>query len=142
MSQSNPSNNRLPVVIVLLCSGMPLIGSAAAAFASPDPVEIAFETTSPYYQPQIAVVPAGTPVRWVNATGSPHSVRHDGCLTDESCAFQSIAVPPDSSFLIAPLPPGRYGYHCELHPIMRGTLVVVDPHARGEGMISALESTR
>jgi plastocyanin len=142
MSQSNPSHSRLPVVIVLLCSGMLLTGSAAAAFAQADAVEIAFETTSPYYQPQVAVVPAGTPVRWVNATGSPHSVRHDACLTDETCAFQSIAVPPDSSFLIAPLPPGRYGYHCELHPVMRGTLVVVDPLARGDGMISALEPTR
>ena len=142
MSQSNPSNKRLPVVIVLLCSGMLLIGSAAAASPSPDPVEIAFETTPPYYQPQIAVVQAGIPVRWVNATGSQHSVRHDGCLTDEACAFQSIAVPPDSSFLIAPLPPGRYGYHCELHPIMRGTLVVVDPLTRSDGMISALEPSR
>jgi plastocyanin len=119
-----------------------LAGSAAAAFPPADPVEITFETTSPYYQPQVAVVPAGTPVRWVNATGSQHSVRHDGCLTDEACAFQSIAVPPDSSFLIAPLPPGRYGYHCELHPIMRGTLVVVDPLTRSEGVISTMEPSR
>lgn len=142
MSQPCPFHTRLPVVLVLFCSGMLLIGSAAAGFAMSDPVEIAFETTSPYYQPRVAVVSAGTPVRWVNTTGSHHSVRHDGCLTDEPCAFQSIAVPPDSSFLIAPLPPGRYGYHCELHPIMRGTLVVVDSLARGDGMISAMEPTR
>ena len=142
MSQSNPSNNRFPVVFGLLCSCMLLTGSAVAAFASPDPVEITFETTSPYYHPQVAFVSTGTPVRWVNATGSPHSVRHDGCLTDDHCAFQSIAVPPDSSFLIAPLPPGRYGYHCELHPVMRGTLVVLAPLARGDRMISALEPTR
>jgi plastocyanin len=142
MSQPCPINTHLPVAIFLLCSSMPLTGSTAAAFAQADPVEIAFETTSPYYQPRVAVVSAGTLVRWVNATGSPHSVRHDGCLTDETCAFQSIAVPPDSSFLIAPLPPGRYGYHCELHPIMRGTLIVVDSLARGEGMIPALEPNR
>jgi plastocyanin len=142
MSSPCPFNTRLLVAIVLFCSGTLLIGIATPAFAAADPVEIAFETTSPYYQPPVAVVSAGTPVRWVNTTGSPHSVRHDGCLTDETCAFQSIAVPPDSSFLIAPLPPGRYAYHCELHPIMRGTLVVVDPLARGDGMISAQEPTR
>jgi plastocyanin len=142
MSQPCPSNTRFLVAIVLFCSGILLTGSAAAAVASTVPVEIAFETTSPYYQPPVAVVLAGAPVRWVNTTGSPHSVRHDGCLTDETCAFQSIAVPPDSSFLLAPLPPGRYGYHCELHPIMRGTLVVVDPLTRADGMISALEATR
>ena len=142
MSQPGPLSTRLQVVIFLFCSGMLLTGSTATAFAPVNPVEIAFETTSPYYQPRVAVVSAGTPVRWVNTTGSPHSVRHDGCLTEETCAFQSIAVPPDSSFLIAPLPPGRYGYHCELHPIMRGTLVVVDPLSRGDGMIFALEPTR
>jgi plastocyanin len=142
MNRPCPFNPRLLVAFFLFCSGMLLTGSTAAAFAPADPVEIAFETTSPYYQPRVAVVSAGTPVRWVNTTGSPHTVRHDGCLTDETCAFQSIAVPPDSSFLIAPLPPGHYGYHCELHPIMRGTLVVVDPLTRGDGMIFALEPSR
>ena len=142
MSKPSTVHIRFPVAIFLLCSGMLLIGSATAAFTPADPVEIVFETTAPYYQPRVAVVSAGTPVQWVNTTGSPHSVRHDGCLTDEPCAFQSIAVPPDSSFLIAPLPPGRYGYHCELHPIMRGTLVVVDSLARGDGMNPALEPTR
>jgi plastocyanin len=109
-----------------------LIGSAAAVVVPADPLEIAFETTSPYYQPPVAIVSANRPVRWVNPTGSHHSVRHDGCLAEDICAFQSIAVPPDSSFIIAPLPPGRYGYHCELHPVMRGTLVVEDPRARVE----------
>jgi plastocyanin len=142
MNRPSPFSTRLLVVMFLFCSGTFLTGSAVAAFAPAEPVEIAFETTSPYYQPRIAIVSAGTPVRWVNTTGSPHSVRHDGCLTDETCAFQSIAVPPDSSFLIAPLPPGRYGYHCELHPIMRGTLVVVGPVTRGDGLIFALEPTR
>jgi plastocyanin len=142
MSQPCPSNTRLLIAILLFSSGTLLTDSAAAGAASADPIEIAFETTSPYYQPAVAVVSAGTPVRWVNTTGSPHSVRHDGCLTDETCAFQSVAVPPDSSFLLAPLPPGRYSYHCELHPIMRGTLVVVDSLTRSEGMISTQEATR
>ena len=142
MNQPCPFNPRLLVAFFLFCPGMLVIGSTAVAFAPADPVEIAFETTSPYYQPRVAVVSAGTPVRWVNTTGSPHTVRHDGCLMDETCAFQSLAVPPDSSFLIAPLPPGHYGYHCELHPIMRGTLVVVDPLTRGDGMIFALEPSR
>jgi plastocyanin len=142
MSHLHSSHPQHPAAIVLGCAGLLLTGSTAAALASADPVEIAFDTTSPYYQPQVALVPASAPVRWVNATGSHHSVRHDGCLTEDACAFQSVAVPPDSSFLIAPLPPGRYSYHCELHPVMRGTLVVVDPFARGDGRVSALEPGR
>ena len=105
-------------------------------------VDIAFETSAPYYRPQQAIVPANKPVRWVNSTASPHSVRHDGCLTEDRCAFQSIAVPPDSSYEIAPLPPGRYSYHCELHPIMRGTLIVIEPSTRYEEDSSQSELIR
>jgi hypothetical protein len=39
--------------------------------------------------------------------------------------------------MIAPLPPGKYSYHCELHPIMRGTFIVIESQARSKGAISA-----
>ncbi|HXX75730.1 MAG TPA: cupredoxin domain-containing protein [Nitrospiraceae bacterium] len=142
MSQPCPLRTRLVIALFLFCAVMLMTVIVATVGAAPTPVEILFETTSPYYQPRVAVVSAGTPVRWINATASHHSVRHDGCVTDETCAFQSIAVPPDSSFLIAPLPPGRYAYHCELHPLMRGTLIVLDPLVRGDAMISVLEQSR
>jgi plastocyanin len=103
--------------------------------ASTTGIDIAFQSSAPYYEPPVAVVPMGTPIRWVNATASPHSVRDDACIDEQPCPFQSIAIPPDSSFAVAPLPPGRYAYHCELHPIMRGTLLVVEPsstHANKE----------
>jgi plastocyanin len=106
-----------------------LISGTAASpetTASNPVIEIAFQSSAPYYEPQVAVVPMGMPIRWVNATASPHSVRHDACIDEEPCPLQSIAIPPDSSFVVAPLPPGRYAYHCELHPIMRGTLLVID----------------
>jgi plastocyanin len=99
---------------------------SAGGVASNLVIDIAFQSSAPYYEPPVAVVPMGTPIRWVNATASPHSVRHDECIDEGPCPFQSIAIPPDSSFVIAPLPPGRYAYHCELHPIMRGTLLVTD----------------
>jgi plastocyanin len=130
------------LAIFLLGSGLFMVGSAAATVGPADPVEILFETTSPYYQPGVVVVPAGTPVRWINNTASHHTVRHDGCVADETCAFQSLAVPPDSHFLIAPLPPGRYAYHCELHPVMRGTLIVLDAQPQSDRMVSAVEEPR
>lgn len=130
------------MVLVIFLLGLIMAGSAAAAVGPADPVEILFETTSPYYQPGVAVVPPGTPVRWINATASHHTVRHDGCARDEPCAFQSLAVPPDSNFLIAPLPPGRYAYHCELHPVMRGTLIILDAQPQSDRMVSAVEAPR
>ena len=113
----------LSVVAILLISWT---APSPEAVASNPVFDIAFQSSAPYYEPMEAVVPVGMPIRWVNSTASFHSVRQDACLEEEPCPFQSIAIPPDSSFLLAPLPPGRYAYHCELHPIMRGTLVVID----------------
>jgi plastocyanin len=112
------------IVPVFLLSGTALSYEAVVL----DPViDITFQSSAPYYEPAVAVVPMGMPIRWVNATASPHSVRHDACIDEEPCPFQSIAIPPESSFVVAPLPPGRYAYHCELHPIMRGSLLVMHP---------------
>ena len=114
----------LSVFAVFLIAGTAV---PPGAVASNSVTDIAFQSSAPYYEPSVAVVPMGTLIRWVNTTASFHSVRHDACVDDEPCPFQSIAIPPDSSFVVAPLPPGRYAYHCELHPIMRGTLLVVEP---------------
>lgn len=93
-------------------------------------VEITMENWAPYYQPSSAVIVPGTPVRWTNPTASPHTIRHDGCLSDGPCAFDSGAVLPDHSFSLPPLAPGLYPYHCELHPVMRGMLIVDAPQTR------------
>jgi plastocyanin len=130
------------VFAVLLGAGVLLADNPMATAAPATPVDIAFETTSPYYHPRVAIVSAGTPIRWLNGTASHHTVRHDGCLTDETCAFQSAAVAPDGQFVIAPLPPGLYAYHCELHPIMRGTLVIIESRGQTDRQISASERAR
>ncbi|NOT95831.1 MAG: hypothetical protein HOP00_05935 [Nitrospira sp.] len=129
-------------VLALLSLIVPLAALGNTPGRATAPFEVVFETTAPYYEPNTLVVPAGVPVRWVNPTASPHSVRHDGCLTDGLCAFESIPVPPDSSFVIGPLPPGSYRYHCELHPIMRGTLIVVEAPDQLDGTISSVKSLR
>jgi len=122
-SEGNFIGRTLSILAIVLISGT-AASPESAAFNSV--IEIVFQSSAPYYEPPVAVVPMGMQIRWVNATASPHSVRHDACIDEEPCPLQSIAIPPDSSFLVAPLPPGRYAYHCELHPIMRGTLLVID----------------
>ncbi len=112
---------------VLITSWLPVVGVVERL--TPDirttPVEITLESSAPYYEPHLAIISAGVPLRWRNQTASPHSIRHDGCLSGGLCAFQSPALPPSDHFMIAPLPPGRYPYHCELHPVMRGVLIVL-----------------
>ncbi|HXH86890.1 MAG TPA: hypothetical protein VNI35_08670 [Nitrospira sp.] len=112
---------------------------ASEAGFHPNSVSIILEGLAPYYVPQVAVVPVGSVVTWTNPTPSPHSIRHDGCLTVGPCAFDSGAVLPDGTFSIPMLPPGQYPYHCELHPVMRGTLVVVDPRAAHNDIAAAVE---
>ncbi len=120
------------IAMMVMCV-LPAVGFAEQAM--PDihmsPAEISLASSAPYYEPNIAMVPAGVPLQWRNETASPHSIRHDGCLTGDLCAFQSPALAPSDHFMIAPPAPGRYPYHCELHPIMRGLLIVLGPGTAG-----------
>lgn len=108
----------------MFTAGIVVGGAVLSSLASIGPFLIKMENWSPYYQPFEAVVPAHTPIKWMNPTASPHTIRHDGCTGPGPCAFDSGAVPPDGTYVIPGLPPGRYPYHCEIHPIMRGDLVV------------------
>ncbi|MGE0472666.1 MAG: hypothetical protein AB7P17_03420 [Nitrospirales bacterium] len=38
--------------------------------------------------------------------------------------FDSGTISPGGSYQLPVLPPGRYPYHCTLHPIMRGVLEI------------------
>lgn len=96
------------------------------SLATPPAFTITIDSSSPYYQPAVARVVTGAPIRWDNPTASYHTVTHDGCATEGPCLFDSGSVPPNGSYTVPGLPPGRYPYHCRLHPIMRGVLTVSD----------------
>jgi hypothetical protein len=118
-----PLRTLLTGMTITLLFGL-LIVVPLAGLASPSPLAITLASWSPYYRPAVAVVAPGTPIRWTNPTASPHSIRHDGCVSSGPCAFNSGMVAPDSSYLLAELPVGHYPYHCELHPVMRGVLII------------------
>ena len=111
-------------ILCVLVLGMAGWGAASLSRASIGPMLITMENWSPYYEPFEAVVQAHRPIKWMNPTPSPHTIRHDGCTSPGPCAFDSGAVPPDGTYMLPGLPPGRYPYHCEIHPIMRGELIV------------------
>jgi plastocyanin len=111
-------------------------------------LQITLEAEAPYYAPHLAQASPGTVVFWWNGTASIHSVRHDGCeLGDDTCLFDSGTLEPGEGFRLLSVPRGIYPYHCQLHPIMRGVLVVTDDesHERASTpssgqMVSSLES--
>ena len=94
------------------------------AKATNDPIMM--EHWPPYYRPLEAFVWSGVPIQWINITASSHTVRHDDCGIGKICVFDSGSVAPGETYTLPGLPPGRYSYHCELHPIMGGTLIVED----------------
>jgi len=87
---------------------------------------ITMENWPPYYRPSTVHVLPHAPIRWVNSTASPHSIQHDGCSNGKACAFQSAPVFSGQSYVLSGLPTGRYPYHCAIHPIMRGEIIVGD----------------
>lgn len=116
--------NRLHIVTIALGIGATVGGPALDLSPA---TEILMENGSPYYVPAAATVMSGTPIRWENPTSTHHTVTHNGCVNDQStCLFNSGTVPPGGQFTIQGLPPGRYAYHCGIHPIMRGQLIVTD----------------
>jgi plastocyanin len=63
-------------------------------------------------------VKAGTTVEWVMRDRMPHTV------TSDSGAFDSGRLGAGGSFNHTFDKPGTYTYYCQLHPNMRGTVVV------------------
>ena len=115
------------VRIVIICVALAL--GALPGAATPPQFLITIENASPYFSPKIATVTTGTPIRWDNPTPTEHTITHDGCLTDGTCAFDSSTMLPNARYTIDGLPPGQYPYHCRVHPIMRGMLTVTESSA-------------
>ena len=67
---------------------------------------------------QLNVAP-GTTVTFVNNDNVPHTATSDTKLFD-------LEIPPGSSYPVVLEGEGTVPYHCELHPEMKGTIVVGD----------------
>ena len=128
---SHPPSHRVPLLRSNVVVALLVLLGAATARSDTGAVEITLENWAPYYQPAQTVIQPGITVRWINQTASPHTIRHDGCQNDGPCAFDSGPIFPDQSFSLLPHVPGRYPYHCELHPVMRGILIVDASQTRG-----------
>lgn len=116
----------------ILCAVGILALTTGMVFGASSSFKIQMESWSPYYQPEAASVSLGTVVLWENPTATHHTVTQDGCEEGGACLFDSGAIPPSGIFELPELPPGQYPYHCTLHPIMRGTVVVTGPNHPSE----------
>jgi plastocyanin len=70
------------------------------------------------FTPKSLTVPVGTQVVWTNHDDVPHTV------TSLDKVFSSQALDTDEQFSFTFATSGTYAYHCAIHPIMTGTVVV------------------
>jgi plastocyanin len=63
-------------------------------------------------------VAAGTTVTWTNSDAVAHT------STSDTTGWNSGTVAPGGQFSFTFQTPGRYAYHCTIHPGMIGTVVV------------------
>jgi plastocyanin len=87
--------------------------------------QIRIEHRAPFFLPNAVSVVSGTIVRWVNETNEIHTIIADECSRGSSCRLNSGVIKPHDSYDLSRLPPGRYTYHCGLHPFMRGMITVL-----------------
>lgn len=74
-----------------------------------------------YSFPPITVAP-GASIRFIDRDAEPHTVTAD----DATFAIGPFdATTPGT--LTVPTVPGKYAFHCEIHPTMHGVLVVKQP---------------
>jgi plastocyanin len=71
------------------------------------------------FQPAELTIPVGTEVTWINHDDVPHTVtsRDDGL-------FSSQALDTNDQFSHRFDAAGTYAYHCAIHPIMNGKVIV------------------
>jgi plastocyanin len=71
------------------------------------------------YVPSEIHVPQRTIVTWLNDDFTDHTV-----TTNDYRLFDSGPISPGSTFENAFVSTGEYGYHCTIHPFMRGIVIV------------------
>jgi len=75
------------------------------------------------FGPATVTVTPGTTVHFVNKDDDAHTV------TSDSGLFDSKGLDTNASWSYTFRKPGTYHYFCELHPFMKGTIVVKAAHS-------------
>ena len=79
------------------------------------------------FNPKMLTVSAGTTVTWKNEDQTAHTVTSDSIDSTSAPAaakFQSKILNPGDSFTHTFDTPGSYKYHCDIHPYLKGEVVV------------------
>ena len=97
----------------------PAVATNAGAESIAEPVKAANVSIAQmrFDAPTVTIKVGGT-VTWTNTDGVPHTV------TSNDGSFGSEQLTQGGTFSQTFTEPGTYSYYCQLHPTMRGTVVV------------------
>jgi plastocyanin len=73
------------------------------------------------YDPETITVEPGQPVTFVNSDVAPHTA-----TADDEKSFDTGRLEIEDEGELTFDEPGTYGYFCDFHPFMRGTVEVVE----------------
>ncbi len=73
------------------------------------------------YQPKTITVPVNTTIRWTNAESADHTV-----TSSDGTKLQSKILGKGGTYEATFTKPGTYRYFCEVHPFMKGVVIVED----------------
>ena len=72
------------------------------------------------FSPAKLTINVGTTVIWKDVSSAPHTV-----TSDDGTTFDSGTVPVGGSFHFTFKTSGSFSYHCNIHPYMKATIIVV-----------------
>ena len=98
---------------LLACSFLALLGAGATRAAT---VEVQVRNFG--FVPDDVTINPGDSVRWINSSGTRHTV------TADDNGFDSGLIESGQVWRYTFTRPGTYAYHCTPHPFMKGTVVV------------------
>ena len=75
----------------------------------------------PSFDPSPLNVKVGTKVTWINNDNFPHTV-----TSDSSDLLNSGSIAPGTSFSYTFIAPTTENYHCSIHPMMKGSVLVTN----------------
>lgn len=73
------------------------------------------------FNPSTLTIKTGTQATWTNNDNVPHTI-----TSDSDNLLNSPTLSPGQSFSFTFKNPGTTNYHCNLHPIMKGEVVVTN----------------
>lgn len=86
---------------------------------TPAPSSVTVSISNFSFSPSKLTVKTGTSVTWINNDNVPHTI-----TSDTGNLLNSPTLSPGQSFSFTFVDSGSTKYHCNIHPMMQGTVIV------------------